>query len=423
MDMGTVFVYAVFYVVIFAFPLSMIGLILYFNRETAKNRGGWRAVTVMAGIDALALGIAVWVICGFDFVWFNRAMYIAMAVVIELVLIGWMTHRLNKKTVPVLLILLALCVCGRLGSVAFERYAARIQLPESFDAYRYLPFEEDSLVKTLDEPSALKLSDGLPRMDGATALYPVYAAFAQAVYPEAMWDMTREERWEVIHCSTTPNAYRKIVDGQADIIFAAGPSPEQEQYARNNDVELIYTPIGREAFVFFVNPKNTIEGLTLDQIRGIYSGRITAWSALGVKGLGSIRAFQRSRLSGSQTALEKLMGDTPLMEPPSETRIGSMWGIVKVASDYQNFRNAIGFSFRFYCTELVPDLQVKLLAVNGVAPTRENIENGAYPLASYFYAVTRGDADENTRALLAWIQGPQGQELIDKTGYTPVNAQ
>ena len=63
---------------------------------------------------------------------------------------------------------------------------------------------------------------------------------------------------------------------------------------------------------------------------------------------------------------------------------------------------------------------VKLLAVNGVHPTVENIENGTYPLASSFYAVTRSDADQNTLALLEWICGPQGQALVEKAGYTPL---
>ena len=39
-----------------------------------------------------------------------------------------------------------------------------------------------------------------------------------------------------------------------------------------------------------------------------------------------------------------------------------------------------------------------------------------------FYAVTRSDADENTLALLEWICGPQGQALVEKTGYTPLQA-
>ena len=115
------------------------------------------------------------------------------------------------------------------------------------------------------------------------------------------------------------------------------------------------------------------------------------------------------------------MRDTPLMPAEKQNVVADMGGIVERVSAYQNHKNAIGYSFRFYCTALMKNFDVKLLAVNGIEPTVENIENGTYPLASSFYAVTRSDADENTRALVDWIRGPQGQALIEKTGYTPLN--
>ena len=117
------------------------------------------------------------------------------------------------------------------------------------------------------------------------------------------------------------------------------------------------------------------------------------------------------------------MRDTPLMPADREKTIDGMGDIVERVSAYQNHRNAIGFSFRFYCTALMKGFDVKLLAINGVEPTVENIENGSYPLASSFYAVTRSDAGENTLALLDWICSEQGQDLIRKTGYTPLAAE
>ena len=401
-------------------PMAIAGVILYLNRE-AKRAENKRYITVMALVDAGAIALTAAVFASFELVWYNKALYAGIGVVVELLLIAWMTRRLNRKTVPVLLCLLVLLIGGRVGTGYYDRYVESIRVKDTFDAYRYRPFEENSLVKTLDETATLTLTGTPPRMDGATALYPVYAAFGRAVYPDSMWNMTRGERLDYIDCSTTSVAYRNIVNGSADIIFVAGPSAEQEAYAREKGVELVYTPIGREAFVFFVNPANPIESLTLSQIRDIYSGKITRWEELGIQGLGTIQAFQRSKGSGSQTALEKLMGDQPLMEAPTEMKMGGMLDIVEATADYKNFKNAVGYSFRFYCTELITDFDVKLLAVNGVPPTRENIENGTYPIASYFYAVTRPDADENTLALLDWIQGPQGQKLIDETGYTPVN--
>ena len=205
--------------------------------------------------------------------------------------------------------------------------------------------------------------------------------------------------------------------GEADIIFAAAPS-QQLEFAREKGVELVLTPIGREAFVFFVNSRNPLADITVEQIRGIYSGAIKSWVELGVDGLGDIRAFQRDEGSGSQSTLVRLMGDTPLAEPPREDRIDGMGGMITTTADYKNYKNALGFSFRYYSTEMVKNDDIKHLSINGVAPTAENIENRTYPLASEFYAVTRRDADEDTKKLLAWLQSEQAQKLVELSGYT-----
>ena len=297
-----------------------------------------------------------------------------------------------------------------------------ITMHEYFNYMTYVPFTADSLVVKSDEKATLHFDNinTVPRMDGATALYPVYAAVAQATYPEAMHEMETYEITQIVSCTTTSGAYRKIVDGKSDIIFVAGPSEEQEKYAKKKGVKLTYTPIGREAFVFFVHPKNPIKGLTLDEIRSIYAGKTTQWEQLGIPHLGRILAYQRNEGSGSQTALKRfVMKDIPLM-PANKEKLRGMGEIVEVVSAYKNYRNALGFSFRFYCTSLMRNFKVKLLPVNGIAPTIENIENGTYPLASNFYAVTRSNANANTRALVDWLVSAQGQRLVEKTGYSPI---
>jgi phosphate transport system substrate-binding protein len=78
---------------------------------------------------------------------------------------------------------------------------------------------------------------------------------------------------------------------------------------------------------------------------------------------------------------------------------------------------------------MVENEQIKLLALNGVAPTKETIRSGEYPISSNFYAVTASPigqpAPEETnaelRAFLDWILSDQGQEIIEKTGYVGVN--
>ncbi len=399
--------------------LAWIGANVYLIKE-----GGKINAYIAAGINVIPIGLSFLVFLVFS----NRAWYFYVTwIVADLLVIGFISGLVlrfwNIKKFIVWLACFALAVGGICASYAYDQYLHDITLREYFKYETYTPFTANILAKTLDEEPTLRFTDvnAVPRMDGATALYPVYAAFAQATYPSSMADMKALEIIEKVGCSTTGYAYRNIVDGRCDIIFVAGPSEEQEAYAAEKGVELVYTPIGREAFVFFVHPNNPLDSMTLSQIRSIYSGETTKWDQLGVKGLGNIRAYQREEGSGSQTALKRfVMRDTPLMNAETEMVQGGMGDMVEQVSSYKNHRNAIGYSFRFYCTALMKGFDVKLLAINGVEPTVENIENGTYPLASSFYAVTRSDADDNTLALLDWICGPQGQELVEKSGYTPI---
>ena len=393
------------------------------NPDNKVSKGEKAGIICMAVFDAVIISFFVFLFCEFEAEWYIQTSYCLIGIICEILIVGFIAGWWNWKRFFIWCIC-AILACGSLwAGYRYSGYLKGITLHEYFDYSTYTPFTTDSLVKTLNEEPYFRFTDKdiVPKMDGATALYPVYAAFAQAVYPDSIASMHPWEIREIISCSTTGRAYRRIVDKECDIIFVAGPSKEQEAYAAEKGVELVYTPIGREAFVFFVHPDNPVKDMSLSQIRSVYSGEITRWDQLGVNGLGNILAYQRSEGSGSQTTLERfVMQGTPLMPAAKENVVGDMGGIIEQVSEYKNHRNAIGYSFRFYCTALMKNFHVNLLAVNGIAPTVENIENGTYPLASSFYAVTRSDADENTLALLNWICGPQGQALVEETGYTPI---
>ena len=291
----------------------------------------------------------------------------------------------------------------------------------TIDMDAYLP-HTGTQTPALDEAAALQLTDDLPRLDGATALLPLYCGLAQAVYPDDVrFERTEEAANPIVTFTNTPGSYFRLIHGQCDLIFVAQPSDEQLADAAEMGVELELTPIATEAFVFFVNGNNPLEGLTIEQIREIYSGQITQWSDLGVDGLGEIVAYQRPKNSGSQTALEKLMGDVPLMEPPSEVELDSfgMDDIVNVI-EYRNTPDALGYSFRFYLTTMM-DSDVNLLALDSVEPSEETIADGTYPIIAQIYAVSRkGEANPNVQTVIDWLRSEQGKELIRRSGYVPV---
>jgi phosphate transport system substrate-binding protein len=293
--------------------------------------------------------------------------------------------------------------------------------------------KEPTLAKALTEESHLKLDGNLPRLDGATSLYPLYSAFVRAVYPEGEYypysDLRKNDSGDetIAVCSRTSSAFENLIDGYADVIFLMGVSEEQRTLAESMGLELILTPIGREAFVFFVNRRNGATNLSTGDIKGIYSGNITNWSELGGKN-NAIRAYQRPDDSGSQTALKQLMGDVRIVSPEEINVVMTMFGMYTEIIAYKNYKNALGYSFLFFINDMISENKVKFLSIDGVAPIRENIATGAYPLADDFYAVTvlrdgqyvNAGRTENIDSFIDWILSEQGQYLVDVTGYVPI---
>jgi len=115
--------------------------------------------------------------------------------------------------------------------------------------------------------------------------------------------------------------------------------------------------------------------------------------------------------------LAMIMRDKPLPAPLLEEYVAEMGGLISQVATYRNYSSAIGYSFRYFATEMNPNNNIKLLAINGIEPTVENIRDGTYPFTVDVYAVTAGSTNENTDKLIDWILSEQGQNFIEKCGY------
>ena len=341
--------------------------------------------------------------------------YIGLIVVPSLLLpLIWLKKR--KK------FLIIWCICAAVYGAALGTNFGIIKYNKSItvntspniDIHEYLPFDEDSkIVKT--DSKTLKLTENLPRIDGAAALFPVYSAFVNAVYPN-----TTKLHDGIFEYNNTPDGYRLLAEKETDIFIGVYPSDEQRAYAEENQTTFEYTPIGTEAFVFFVHKDNPITNLTTEQIKDIYSGKITNWKDVGGKNE-KIAAFQRNEGSGSQSMLKRFMGDTPIADAPTEMVNDLMAGIIEQVADYKSKTNSIGFSFRYYVEGIIKNPDIKMISIDGAAPTSENIRNGSYPILTPIYAVTyKENQNGNVDKLLEWILSDEGQYIINETGYVGI---
>jgi phosphate transport system substrate-binding protein len=358
------------------------------------------------------------------FLWAPLTYEVAFVVAVFLSLLIKRTRpTFNKKKVVTMLTVFILAI-GTGAAVQWQR--SKTVLPSygfeygggysSTDLTPYDVTNPANILPKLESPSTftIKNSSEMPRLDGAEAAYPVYSAFANAVYENIS---KVDNVMDIVSFTNTIYSYERLLSGEVDIYFGAEPSKEQQEMAKRQGKELVMTPIGKEAFVFFVNPENKVNSLDVSEIQSIYSGKIKNWSELGGQNE-RIIAFQRPKNSGSQTLLEKIMGDTSIMEPLKEDVPEGMGGIIEQVADYRNYDNSIGFSFRFFATGMRDYSNIKLLAIDGVEPTPENIASGKYPFTANLYAISLKDNTKTTiEPFLEWMKGPQGQEIIEKIGY------
>lgn len=297
----------------------------------------------------------------------------------------------------------------------------------STDFSQYMVYSQPGKLAALDHPAAFQIQDeaDMPVMDGAEACYPLYAAAAKAVYQdiahiESNWADSGERAWtngKIVTFTNTVVGFERLIEGNVDLFFGARPSADQLAYAAEQGVELEITPIGREAFVFFVEEDEPVDGLTQDQLRAIYHGDVTDWSQVGGRA-GEIAAFQRPAGSGSQTMMEYFMGEVSLKEPQTYETVGSMEGVIRHVAQYANQRGALGYSFRYFIQGLSQEKGVKLLAVDGVTPDLAHIEDGSYPLTVPLCLVTRkDDPNPNVGKMIDFFLSLDGQTLVRETGY------
>jgi phosphate transport system substrate-binding protein len=251
----------------------------------------------------------------------------------------------------------------------------------------------------------------LPRLDGSTATIPLGEAITALYLGE-----TREEAAKRVNFSGTNRSVAALAEGDADLLLVYEPPGDtMAEYGKKLD----FQTIGRDALVFLVNAANPVDSITTTQLQQIYTGEITNWSEVGGEDA-AIIPYQRNATSGSETLMWRLvLGGLKPVVPPENLIIAEMEGLVAAVASYDNGSAAIGYNVYYYVSQMKNDPNVKLLAIDGVAPSDDTIRDGSYPFTNDFYAAIRKNEpeDSSARLLFNWLQGPWGAELLTENGY------
>lgn len=256
--------------------------------------------------------------------------------------------------------------------------------------------------------------ENFPHLDGSTSTVPLGQAIASVLLGES-----RDEVSDLIQFSKTTRSYRQLMMGGADLLISAEPAPSIWEEKKAENFEWQMEPFARDALVFVVNKDNPVNSLTTEQIRQIYTGKITNWSQVGGADL-PIVAFQRNPEAGSQTAMQKLvMGDLQMMDSPEDYVMGEMGDLVRAVASYNDSADALGYTMYYYANDMKMADGLKILAVDGVQPSVDTIGSGSYPFLNNYYVVTAAQPTEAAQVLFDWILSDEGQKLVAQEGYVP----
>jgi len=197
-------------------------------------------------------------------------------------------------------------------------------------------------------------------------------------------------------------------EGTSDLGMASREIKDEE---KTQFPELQVHVIAWDGIAIVVHPDNPLKDLSLDQIRGIFSGSIVNWSEVGGMDA-AITVAAREEGSGTRDAfMELVMGKDALILDNAilQSSNGAIRTVVSTTP------NAIAFISFGYLDE-----STKAISINGAAATEENAASGLYPVVRPLNLLTNGAPQGLVKAFLDYVFSAEGQAMVRAEGYIPV---
>ena len=217
-----------------------------------------------------------------------------------------------------------------------------------------------------------------------------------------------------------------LIDSTTDLCQSSRliKSSEVDQ-ARAKGVEPYEIVVASDGLAVVVNPANPISEITVEQLSGIYSGKVTNWKDVG--GIDApIVALARDTNSGTHVFFKEHVvqmaglptsdatleyGASVLLLPSTEA------GVIETAQN----ANAIFYPGLGYVTD-----EVKLLGIKktnsdpAIKPSIETVLDGTYPIARPLLYYTNGEPTGLIKAYIEFCLSDEGQAMVAESGYVPL---
>ena len=208
-----------------------------------------------------------------------------------------------------------------------------------------------------------------------------------------------------------------LINGTTDICDAsrAMKDAEKKQIEEKSTKPVTEVVVAKDGLSVYVNGTNGVKELSMPQLKGIFTGKITNWKEVG--GADSkIIVYSRENSSGTYVFFKEHVLENADYTPRAQTLPGTAAVVNAVVKD----KNAIGYGGAAYAKGL------KILKVKkddkaaAIEPTAATVKDGTYPLSRPLFFYTRHDVPAEGKAFIDWVLSAQGQGIAEKVGYFPV---
>ena len=252
-----------------------------------------------------------------------------------------------------------------------------------------------------EAPAAPAKLSGTVSTDGSTSMEKVIGALGEA-FMEANPDVTF-----TYNPTGSGSGIQAVQEGRCDIGLSSRALKDEEKAAGLTETVLCY-----DGIAVIVNPENTVEDLTLEQIAAIYTGEIKNWSEVGGADA-EIVLIGREAGSGTRSGFEEIVEVKDKCQYRQE--LSSTGDVITTVA--QN-PGAIGYA----SLASVKDT-VKAVKVGGVAPSEGTVKDGTYAIQRPFVLATKDDAKLNdaAQAFFDYVTSADANEIIASAGVVPAN--
>lgn len=214
-----------------------------------------------------------------------------------------------------------------------------------------------------------------------------------------------------------------LISGTCDVAESSRSMKSEEiEQAKSKGRDVKEFTVGIDALTVVIHPSNPVSQLTIDQLSGIFTGKITNWKEVGGLDL-PIVALSRERNSGTHIYFLENVVRRGHEKGPEEfdPRILMLPSSQAIAEEVAQNPDAIGYFGLGYLTPKQKALAVaKTEKGPFILPSVEAASKGDYPISRSLLIYTPGEPQGLVKQFIDFILSPEGQNIVKEMDFVPL---